>query len=319
MGFCSPVKRRTHITKDVNKKYKDTVFRRLFGEAHNALSLYNSLNGTAYTDEAMLEYNTLENAIYMNFKNDISFLIAHHMNLYEHQSTINPNMPLRDLIYISEQLQVYIKELSIYSTKLQRIPTPSFVVFYNGSDEMPEKVVLRLSDAFEVPVEDPELELKVTVYNINSGKNEELKKKCPVLAEYMTYIDKVRKYADKMELKEAVEAAINECIREHVLVDFLKQQKAEVIMLSIYEYDEERELKLIRADERELGREEGLKQGMEQGMEQGVKVVIEMCWEIGFSEEQIISEVAKRFAISEEVARNYIQKTVDKDSLQKSE
>lgn len=307
------------MTKDVNKKYKDTVFRRLFGEAHNALSLYNSLNGTAYTDEAMLEYNTLENAIYMNFKNDISFLIAHHMNLYEHQSTINPNMPLRDLIYISEQLQVYIKELSIYSTKLQRIPTPSFVVFYNGSDEMPEKVVLRLSDAFEVPVEDPELELKVTVYNINSGKNEELKKKCPVLAEYMTYIDKVRKYADKMELKEAVEAAINECIREHVLVDFLKQQKAEVIMLSIYEYDEERELKLIRADERELGREEGLKQGMEQGMEQGVKVVIEMCWEIGFSEEQIISEVAKRFAISEEVARNYIQKTVDKDSLQKSE
>ena len=165
------------MVQEVNKKYKDTVFRRLFGEAHNALLLYNSLNGTEYTDEAMLEYNTLENAIYMNVKNDISFLIAHHMNLYEHQSTINPNMPLRDLIYISEQLQVYIKELSIYSTKLQRIPTPSFVVFYNGSDEMPEKVVLRLSDAFEIPVEDPELELKVTVYNINSGKNEELKKK----------------------------------------------------------------------------------------------------------------------------------------------
>lgn len=288
------------MVQEVNKKYKDTVFRRLFGEAHNALSLYNSLNGTEYTDEAMLEYNTLENAIYMNVKNDISFLIAHHMNLYEHQSTINPNMPLRDLIYISEQLQVYIKELSIYSTKLQRIPTPSFVVFYNGSDEMPEKVVLRLSDAFEIPVEDPELELKVTVYNINSGKNEELKKKCPVLAEYMTYIDKVRKYADKMELKEAVEAAINECIREHVLVDFLKRQKAEVIMLSIYEYDEERELKLIRADERELGREEG--------RNQGIDALVDMCRELGYSDEQIVAEVVKRFDVSEEKAWQKIRK-----------
>lgn len=288
------------MVQEVNKKYKDTVFRRLFGEAHNALSLYNSLNGTEYTDEAMLEYNTLENAIYMNVKNDISFLIAHHMNLYEHQSTINPNMPLRDLIYISEQLQVYIKELSIYSTKLQRIPTPSFVVFYNGSDEMPEKVVLRLSDAFEIPVEDPELELKVTVYNINSGKNEELKKKCPVLAEYMTYIDKVRKYADKMELKEAVEAAINECIWEHVLVDFLKRQKAEVIMLSIYEYDEERELKLIRADERELGREEG--------RNQGIDALVDMCRELGYSDEQIVAEVVKRFDVSEEKAWQKIRK-----------
>lgn len=288
------------MVQEVNKKYKDTVFRRLFGEAHNALSLYNSLNGTEYTDEAMLEYNTLENAIYMNVKNDISFLIAHHMNLYEHQSTINPNMPLRDLIYISEQLQVYIKELSIYSTKLQRIPTPSFVVFYNGSDEMPEKVVLRLSDAFEISVEDPELELKVTVYNINSGKNEELKKKCPVLAEYMTYIDKVRKYADKMELKEAVEAAINECIREHVLVDFLKRQKAEVIMLSIYEYDEERELKLIRADERELGREEG--------RNQGIDALVDMCRELGYSDEQIVAEVVKRFDVSEEKAWQKIRK-----------
>lgn len=292
------------MVQEVNKKYKDTVFRRLFGEAHNALSLYNSLNGTEYTDEAMLEYNTLENAIYMNVKNDISFLIAHHMNLYEHQSTINPNMPLRDLIYISEQLQVYIKELSIYSTKLQRIPTPSFVVFYNGSDEMPEKVVLRLSDAFEIPVEDPELELKVTVYNINSGKNEELKKKCPVLAEYMTYIDKVRKYADKMELKEAVEAAINECIREHVLVDFLKRQKAEVIMLSIYEYDEERELKLIRADERELGREEGIAQGLKQGID----ALTDMCRELGYSDEQIVAEVVKRFDVSEEKAWQKIRK-----------
>lgn len=288
------------MVQEVNKKYKDTVFRRLFGEAHNALSLYNSLNGTEYTDEAMLEYNTLENAIYMNVKNDISFLIAHHMNLYEHQSTINPNMPLRDLIYISEQLQVYIKELSIYSTKLQRIPTPSFVVFYNGSDEMPEKVVLRLSDAFEIPVEEPELELKVTVYNINSGKNEELKKKCPVLAGYMTYIDKVRKYADKMELKEAVEAAINECIREHVLVDFLKRQKAEVIMLSIYEYDEERELKLIRADERELGREEG--------RNQGIDALVDMCRELGYSDEQIVAEVVKRFDVSEEKAWQKIRK-----------
>lgn len=107
------------------------------------------------------------------------------------------------------------------------------------------------------PTDFPSLELKVTVLNINSGMNEHIKEKCPSLKDYIIYVEKIRKYADGMELKDAVERAVEECIAENVLVDFLRSQRAEVIKLSIYEYDEEREMQLIREGEREIGREEG--------------------------------------------------------------
>ena len=99
------------------------------------------------------------------------------VNLYEHQSTYNLNMPLRDLFYVAELLQVYVKDQSLYSSKLIKLPTPHFVVFYNGIGDKPEKRILRLSEAFEVPTDDPELELKVTILNINPKMNEELKEK----------------------------------------------------------------------------------------------------------------------------------------------
>lgn len=296
------------MTKEVNRKYKDTVFRMLFSDTGNALSLYNSLNGTAYTDAGMLRYNTLENAIYMNVKNDISFLIAHHMNLYEHQSTLNPNMPLRNLMYISDLLQVYIKDWSIYSTRLQKIPTPAFFVFYNGPDELPERLEVKLSDAFEIMVDDPSLELKVTVLNINPNCNEKLKTACPVLRDYMSYVEKIRNYAAVMELRDAVERAVDECIRENILREFLLKQKMEVIKVSIYEYDEEREMRLIRADERALGREEGIEQGIEQGMEQGMQAFIELCKEFGCTIEETVSKVREKYHFDESKASSYAKK-----------
>lgn len=286
------------MKKQVNRNYKDTVFRMLFQKAGNALALYNSLNGTDYVDADMLTYNTLENAIYMNMKNDVSFLIASRMNLYEHQSTWNPNMPLRNLLYAADMLQEFLKEQSLYSSKLQRIPVPTFVVFYNGTEEMDECVELRLSDAYEFPVQDPALELKVQVININPGKNEELKRQCPILREYMIYVEKVRGYAQYMELTAAVERAIEECIQEGVLKDFLQKQKREVIMVSIYEYDEERELKLIRADERELGIEKGIAQGLAEGMERGMQKTIEILRELNTPEEEIERLVAEKYAAS---------------------
>ena len=253
------------MTKSVKRNFKDTVFRMLFSRPENALALYNSLNGTAYTDVGMLEFNTLENAIYMNVKNDVSFLIARGVNLYEHQSTYNPNMPLRNLLYLTNLLEREMAEQSLYSSKLLKIPTPSFVVFYNGTKEMPERMVLRLSDAFEFPVEDPALELKVTMLNINPGMNELLKEECAVLREYMLYVERVRMYAAGMDIGEAVELAVDECIEEGILREFLLEQKMEVVRMSIYEYDEEKELKIIRADERELGYEEGMEEGIKSG------------------------------------------------------
>ncbi len=243
--------------KDVQKKYKDTVFRMLFGKEERALSLYNGVNGTDYKDASSLNFNTLENAVFMNVKNDLSFVFASSVNLYEHQSTVPVNMPLRDLFYIADVWQKEFMDKSIYSNKRTVMPNPNFVVFYNGVRVLPEQMEMKLSDSYLIQTDEPTLELKVRVLNINPGMNEELKEKCPELKQYMQYVDKVRKYCEETELRDAVIKAVEECIRENILRDFLMEQKSEVVKMSIYEFDEEREMAIIRADERELGREEG--------------------------------------------------------------
>lgn len=297
------------MKKTAQKKYKDTVFRMLFKNPENGLSLYNSLNGTDYKDTSLLEYNTLENAIYMGMKNDLSFVITHQMNLYEHQSTMNPNMPLRDLFYVSELLQKMVSEKSIYGSRLIKIPNPQFVVFYNGAEEIPEKMELKLSDAYELTEEEPALELKVTVLNINAGMNKCVKEKCPVLGDYIKYVDKVRSYAKKMELELAVELAIEDCIAENVLRDFLVSQRAEVTMVSIFEYDEERELRLIREGEREIGREIGRQEMQEENQKiqaEHIKSVISLCREFGCNDEQIVEKLMEQCYLSREEAKTRI-------------
>lgn len=171
------------------------------------------------------------------------------------------DMPLRDLFYVADILQREYMNRTVYSNRPVKIPNPYFVVFYNGKKELPERMELKLSDNFEFPSDAPFLELKVTVLNINPGMNQALKEKCPSLKEYMIYVEKVRDYVGTMPLADAVERAVEECIRNNVLREFLSGQKAEVIKMSIYEYDEERELQLIREDERFLGREEGKVEG----------------------------------------------------------
>lgn len=251
------------------KKYKDTVFRMLFGKRERALSLYNGVNGTDYKDASSLQFNTLGNAVFMNVKNDLSFVFASCVNLYEHQSTLPANMPLRDLFYIADVWQKEFMGKSLYSSKRAVIPNPHFLVFYNGVNTLPEQMEMKLSDSYLIPTDNPALELKVKVLNINQGMNEELKEKCPALKQYMQYVDKVRKYSKEMELRDAVINAVEECIRENILKEFFMEQKAEVIKMSIYEFDEEREMAIIRADERELGREEGRTEGRTEGRIEG--------------------------------------------------
>lgn len=217
----------------VVRNQKDTVFRMLFREKKELLELYNALNDSAYNSPEKLTIYTLENAIYMNFENDSSFLLDSELNLYEHQSSYNPNMPLRDLVYIARQLEKYTRNDTIYSSALVKIPVPRFVVFYNGTDVQPDRQTLRLSDAFEKKTAEPELELKVIMLNINFGHNKELMDKSRTLREYAQYVDRVRKYAKLMRIEEAVERAVAECIKEGILEDFLSSQKAEVIAVSI--------------------------------------------------------------------------------------
>ncbi len=246
-----------------NRNYKDTIFRWLFSDKNNLLSLYNAIAGAHYQDPETLNIVTLENAVYMGMKNDLAFVLETGLYLYEHQSTYNPNIPLRDLFYIASEYQSIINQRILYSSTLQTIPTPKFLVFYNGTDEnIPDRLELRLSDAYENHSENPDLELKVTMLNINSDHNFELLKNCHVLWEYSQYVTRVRKYATMMSLNEAVNLAITECIQEGILTEFLSHNRAEVLKVSIFEYDKEKEEKLIRKAEFDYGKAMGLADGV---------------------------------------------------------
>lgn len=250
----------------LKRNYKDVLFRRVFRDKKSLLELYNAVNGTNYSDEEELTIVTLEDAIYMNVKNDIAFLVGTYLNLYEHQSTVNPNMPLRCLIYIAKEYEKLMDKSSLYSSRQQQIPTPRFIVFYNGKQKQPERQTLRLSTAFQTASEEPELELRLTVLNINYGKNKELMKQCRKLEEYSLFVDKLRKNALIYEISEAAERTVDECIQQSILQDLLREQRAEVIAMSIFYYDEEKELELIRKDEYEQGWEAGEQKGRQEGL-----------------------------------------------------
>lgn len=234
----------------VNRTYKSTIFIMLFEDRNNLLELYNAMSGKHYTDPELLENNTLENAIYMSIRNDISFLIDGRLSLYEHQSTYSPNLPLRFLFYISHLYSRMTKDRNLYGSKTVRIPAPEFVIFYNGRAEMPERHILKLSDMYNTKDRKrrAKLELEAVMLNISGEYNQKLKAACKTLREYAIYTDKIRKYADEMDLDDAVEHAIRECITEGVLKDFLEKHRAEAKEMSIFEYDQEKHMQQERED-----------------------------------------------------------------------
>ena len=289
--------------KTPQRNYKDTLFRMIFSERSALLSLYNAVNETDYSNPEELQIVTLENAIYLNMKNDLAFIVDCRMSLYEQQTTVNPNMPLRNLIYVAKEYQGMASNRSLYSSRLVKLPTPYFVVFYNGTQAQPERKEMKLSDAFLTRVEEPALELKVLQLNIGTGQNGKLKEKCSLLAQYAEYVERVQGYAAKLPFQEAVELAVTECIREGILADFLLKNRAEAIEVSIFEYDEEKEIELFRAAEREEGREEGRAEGRKEGREEGRNrtLVEQVCKKLRKGQD------AERIADDLEVALSEIQ------------
>ena len=253
-----------------NRNYKDTVFRMLFREKKELLTLFNAIHGTSYENADDLEVTTLENAVYMSLKNDISCVLDMRLDLYEHQSTVNPNMPLRDLFYVSRLLEDRVKNRDIYSRHRITLPVPQFIVFYNGSEPQPERREFRLSDSFAKKDGEVCLELVVVQLNINPGYNTDLIGNCRTLREYMQYTDRVRRYGMELPLEEAVERAVNECIEQGILSEFLQKNRNEVIPMSIFEYDEEKHMKTVREEGYEDGVNWGLERGIEEGIEQGI-------------------------------------------------
>ena len=271
----SKKKRQASRKKNVIRNFKGTVFRMLFNNKKALLSLYNAVNDTSYDNEEDLEITTLENAIYMSMKNDVSCIIDMQLQLYEQQSTINPNMPIRNLMYITRQLEKLVVKKDLYGKTLVKIPTPKFIVFYNGTELQPEQRTLLLSEAFENSNDEINLELKVLQLNINKSYNETIKAKCPELFQYMEYVDTVRRFHKNYPLEDAVRLAVDYCIAHDILREFLLANKVEVTSMSIFEYDEELHKKTLLKEGFDEGYDKGYDKGLEDGLSEANELINE--------------------------------------------
>ena len=248
-------KKSRHSKQTHNRQYKDRLWRMVFNNKEVLLQLYNAINHTDYQNPYDLEVNTLEDVLYLSMKNDVSFLVGGTMNLYEHQSTFNPNMPLRGVFYFSRVYEGYVADnnLMIYHEKRVRLPKPKYIVFYNGTKNQPDSMELRLSDCFEnTDNEAPCLECTATMLNINYGHNQELMKHCRRLEEYSIFVQCVREYIQsEPSVEDALEKAIDTCINQDVLADFLKKHRAEVTNMILTTYDKDLYEKTLKEDARE--------------------------------------------------------------------
>ena len=245
-------KYREQLHKDeVNAEYKDRLFKFIFGNPDNkqwTLDLYNAVNGTDYEDPDAIQFNTIGEALYLKMKNDTSFIIYFEMNLWEHQSTFNPNMPMRFLRYGASLYEKFIATTDYYefSSKLQKIPTPKCVCFYNGTKEQPEKQILSLSDAYDG---EGDIEVKVTMLNINYGMNRKLMEACKPLEEYAWLVKTVREHqGEEMDLDVSVDTAVNEMPDDFVIRDFIIANRAEVKTMLLTEYNEEKVMEKERQE-----------------------------------------------------------------------
>ena len=267
---------------NANRKYKASLFAELFSEPNRLRELYNALAGTDYGEETIIEINTLESAFFNDLRNDVSFTIGgKYVLLLEHQSTINSNMPLRLLSYIARVFEKITDDRAIYHDKLIEIPTPEFIVLYNGIKPFPAEKTLKLSDAYKGTDKTIEkfgsLELTVRVVNINPGYNDDLLQKSEALNGYTAFIEYVRNRQETgLNLNDALKEAVNWGIAQDVLRAVLIKYGVEVsgmIPGTTFDIDIAKEVWREEALEEgyEKGREEGREEGYEKGREEARK------------------------------------------------
>lgn len=289
-----------------NRAHKDRLFRLIFREKKDLLSLYNAVNRSHYQNPDELEVRTLKDVLYLSMKNDLAFLIKNELNLYEAQSTFNPNMPLRGLSYFSRLYQGYVesRKLDVYSSGKIILPAPRYIVFYNGRKDLEDQVELRLSDSFETADgEEPFLECRALMLNINFGKNEELMQGCRKLYEYSYLVQEIRRGTeDGLALEEAVDRAVDVCLENEILKELLSVHRAEVKHVILTEYNEELHLK----NTFEEGREEGLKEGRKEGLAEGqgtfARLYVRECLDNGIPESAILNRLCTRYGFNQQNA-----------------
>ena len=245
-----------------NREYKSDLFSMLMQEKKYALETYNAINNSDHKDPEEIEIITLEHGVSLSIRNAASFILDMSANYYEHQSTYSPNMPLRNLLYYTEDVRRWIRkeEKNIYGRSTIPVPTPHFVVFYNGKQKRPEQEIQRLSDSFTKQTDHPELELTCRVININPGNNVNIMQRSSALAGYSYLIELVRKYEPDMVLEEAIRRAIDECIAEDILAEFLRAHRNEVEKIMNLDFTHERQLELTARDEYNAGVQQGIEQ-----------------------------------------------------------
>lgn len=233
-----------------NREHKDSVFRDLFHTddkaRENLLQLYNALYNTSYTDPELIEYIGLEDILFKDLKNDLAFTMnQERLVLSEHQSTVCYNIPLRNLLYIAREYEKIVLPRDRYRSKPIKIPTPKFIVFYNGQEDFPKEKILKLSDLYQEQEGMAELELTVRVININPDKKHEILEKCEVLKEYSQFVEITRKYQDD---EKQLQKTIQECIRQGILADYLYRKSSEVINMLMDEYSYETDMEVQREE-----------------------------------------------------------------------
>ena len=240
-----------------HRAYRDRLFNFLFGSEENkawTLSLYNAVNGSNYDDPDAIEITTIKEVLYMGMHNDVSFLITDEMNLYEQQSSYNPNMPLRMMQYIGHLYEKYVEQhrLNKYGSTLIKLPVPKLIVFYNGKKDQPDETTLKLSDSFPEGAA-ADIEVRVRMLNVNYGKNASLLDACKPLREYAWLVKLVQEIKRNEDVESAIDRAITAIPEDFIIKPFLMAHRAEVRGMLTQEYDEAATMELFR----EEGREEG--------------------------------------------------------------
>ena len=275
----------------LNRRHKDRLFRYLFRDKKYLLELYNALHDSNYEDPEELEVVTMEDVIFMKMKNDLSFIIGNSLNLYEHQSTWNPNMPLRGLLYFTQQYEGLLEagNSDLYGSKRIELPTPEYIIFYNGSGMEEDKRMLYLSDSFSMGRGSGALECTCQVINVKRGHNKELMDKCHRLWEYSEFVSEIETNIQLgLGRDEAVQLAIEHCIEQEILTDILRTEKSEVLrMIFLTEYDEKKHLRHTF----EEGREEGMAEGIRQGRDEKLLEQVRKKLSRGKSPEEIAEEL----------------------------
>ena len=295
------------------RTYQDTVFRKLFSEPENAIELFNALEDADYGSDTEVEFTTLDDAFYAGLKNDLGFIIDRKfLVLSEAQSTINNNMPLRQLEYLARTYEKLIPVGELYGKSNVEIPVPEFFVVYTGSENW-DAAELRLSDCFKSPASENSLELVVKIikmqYNSSKEETSDYLERSEKLRGYSTLLGYVKQYRKEgRELKDAFDLAIRSCIEENVLSDFLKKNSSEVMRMLYNEITSE-EFAEIRA--KEAAKEyygKGLEQGRSEGLEQGKIVgLIEACRDLGLSRDDTAKKLIEKLSLSEEAAEDYMK------------